>query len=80
MNIKLIAELAGVLIATGVVLGIIAVVGTSRPPRPSTPSQRWAARLWRGEGLGARECRSRQTLLVVGTTVVRSPGWSLACR
>jgi Flp pilus assembly protein TadB len=66
MNIKLIAELAGVLIAAGVVLGIVAVTGTTRPPRPQAPSQQWLARLWRGEGLGARDRRSRQMLLVLG--------------
>ncbi len=66
MNIKLIAELAGVLVTAGVVLGVVAVVGTTRPPRPKVASQRWLARLWTGEGLSAQERRSRRILLVVG--------------
>jgi Flp pilus assembly protein TadB len=66
MNIKLIAELAGVLIAAGVVLGVVAVVGTTRPPAPPSQSRKWLARLWSGEGLSAAERHTRRLLLVAG--------------
>lgn len=74
MNIKLIAVLAGVFVAMGVVLGVLGVVGTNRPPRPSTRSRRWWRILWRGEGLNARQRRQRQILLIVAT-IGGALGW-----
>lgn len=66
MNIKLLAVLAGVLITAGVVLGVVAIVGTTRPARPPARSRQWLGRLWAGEGLSAPERRLRRILLVVG--------------
>lgn len=67
VNLKLVAELAGILLTTGVVLGVVAAVGTTRPHRPATGSSRWLGAVWRGEGLTVRERRSRQTLLITGS-------------
>ncbi|MGI5211385.1 type II secretion system F family protein [Plantactinospora sp. CA-290183] len=61
-NIELIAVLSGAACVTGLVLTVVAVVGTTRPAKPGTgPGLR---RLWLGGGTSRREQRAHQALLV----------------
>ncbi|WP_422772696.1 type II secretion system F family protein [Plantactinospora sp. WMMC1484] len=61
-QIELIAVLSGVACATGLVLVVVALVGTGRPVGPRRDSV--LRRLWNGNGTSARERRAHQTLLV----------------
>ena len=64
-NIELVAVLSGAACVTGLVLAVVALVGTTRPPGPPTGSGRWLRRLWLGAGSSRREQRAHQTLLAV---------------
>ncbi|MBT8226205.1 MAG: type II secretion system F family protein [Dactylosporangium sp.] len=58
----------------GAVLGVSAVVGTTRPPAAPSPVRRWLVRQWHGDGRGRRQRRTRQTLLVAAA-VAGAVGW-----
>ncbi|MEE6258183.1 type II secretion system F family protein [Plantactinospora sonchi] len=61
-NIELIAVLSGAACVAGLILAVVAIVGTTRPARPNSgPGLR---RLWQGSGSTPREHRAHQTLLV----------------
>jgi Flp pilus assembly protein TadB len=64
MNLRLLAELGGVLVTTGVVVGVAALIGTTRAPGPGSRVVAWLGRLWNGRGLSARERRTRQALII----------------
>ncbi|MEJ3742991.1 type II secretion system F family protein [Actinomycetes bacterium KLBMP 9797] len=67
-NIELIAVVSGALCVGGLMLAVVAIVGTRRPARPpSTTGQR--LRRWTGAGLNERERRRYRVLLVaaIGT-------------
>lgn len=77
---RLIAGVGGALVVAGVVLGVFAVIGTARPPRPRSSTVLWWGRVWNGTGLSASERRLRRTLLfgaltagVIGWLVTRMP-------
>jgi Flp pilus assembly protein TadB len=61
-NIELIAVLSGIACVTGLVLVVVALIGTTRPARPGATAG--LRRLWDGGGTTARERRAHQTLLV----------------
>lgn len=62
-NIELIAVVSGALCVGGLVLAVVAIVGTDRPARPASPtSQR--LRMFTGAGLNERERRRHRILLV----------------
>ncbi len=67
--IRLLAEAGGVLGAAGVVLAVVALVGTARPARPPSRTRWWIGRVWRGDGLSARERRMRQSWLVASAGI-----------
>ncbi|ROT34342.1 type II secretion system F family protein [Micromonospora sp. HM5-17] len=61
-NVELIAVGSGAACVAGLVLAVVAIVGTTRPARPGPgPGLR---RLWQGSGTTARERRAYQSLLV----------------
>ncbi|GAB3818832.1 hypothetical protein GCM10027605_72070 [Micromonospora zhanjiangensis] len=62
-NIELIAVLSGVSCVAGLVLTVLAVVGTRRPGRPAGPAGRWLRTLWSGVGPSRRERRRYRLLL-----------------
>ncbi|MDG4827838.1 type II secretion system F family protein [Solwaraspora sp. WMMD1047] len=62
-NIELIAVLSGVACVTGLVLAIVALVGTTRPPGPPSRLGGSVRRLWLGSGTTRRDQRAHQTLL-----------------
>nr|MDT0661197.1 type II secretion system F family protein [Micromonospora sp. DSM 115978] len=62
-NIELIAVLSGVACVSGLVLAIVALVGTTRPPGPPSRFDAALRRLWQGSGTSGRERRAHQTLL-----------------
>ena len=47
MTIVLAATLGGVLVVAGMILGVVALIGTSRPPRPANRLSLALRRLWR---------------------------------
>lgn len=63
-NIEVIAVIAGAACVGGLVLTIVAVIGTSRPPGPPSRTGRLVARIWQGSGTGQREQRQHQALLI----------------
>ncbi|MFY1697193.1 MULTISPECIES: type II secretion system F family protein [unclassified Solwaraspora] len=63
-NIEVIAVIAGAACVGGLVLTIVAVIGTSRPPGPPSRTGRLVARIWQGSGAGQREQRQHQALLI----------------
>ncbi|MDG4763192.1 type II secretion system F family protein [Solwaraspora sp. WMMD406] len=63
-DIELIAVLAGAACVGGLVLTVVAVVGTSRPPGPPSRTGQWLRRLWMGSGDSRREQRQHQAVLV----------------
>jgi len=69
--IEFIALLAAVLSLTGVVVGLVGVIGTTRPPRPPSALRRRVAAWWTGSGRTPMQRRGRQVLLLValGTAV-----------
>jgi Flp pilus assembly protein TadB len=64
-NIELVAVLSGAACVTGLVLAVVALVGTTRGPGPPSGSGRWLRRLWLGAGASRGEQRVHQTLLAV---------------
>lgn len=62
-NIELIAVLSGAACVTGLVLMIVAFVGTTRPAGPPSGLGRSVRRLWLGAGSSRREQRSHQAFL-----------------
>lgn len=63
-NIELIAVVSGAACVLGMILGVVALVGTRRPPGPPSALRQRIDRLWRGAGTSPREQRAHQTLLV----------------
>jgi Flp pilus assembly protein TadB len=63
-NLDLVAVVSGAMAAGGLVLGLVAVVGTRRPARPPSAPRRALVRLWQGPGGSRREQRLHRTLLV----------------
>lgn len=62
-NIELIAVVSGALCVGGLIMAVVAIVGTDRPSRPASPtSQR--LRMFTGAGLNERERRRHRVLLV----------------
>ncbi len=64
MTWTLIAALGGVVAAAGAVLGVAAVIGTNRPPRPPSAVVLWLARVCRGEERSRADQRRHQGLLI----------------
>lgn len=65
MNIELIAMVSGAACVAGLVLAVVAIVGTNRPPRPPGSAGSGLGRLWTGSGTSPREQQRHQILLVV---------------
>ncbi|MCZ7421522.1 MULTISPECIES: type II secretion system F family protein [unclassified Micromonospora] len=63
-NIELIALVSGAACVAGLVLAVVALVGTRRPPGRAPGAGPGLGRLWRGSGSTAREQRAHQSLLV----------------
>ncbi|MGN9811802.1 type II secretion system F family protein [Micromonospora sp. BQ11] len=63
-NVELVAVLAGAACVAGLILAVVAIVGTSRPPGPAPGAGKGVERLWRGSGATPREQRAHQALLV----------------
>ncbi|MEG3633073.1 type II secretion system F family protein [Micromonospora palythoicola] len=63
-NIELIALVSGAACVAGLVLAVVALVGTRRPPGRAPGAGPGPGRLWRGSGTTAREQRAHQALLV----------------
>ncbi|SCE89482.1 Flp pilus assembly protein TadB [Micromonospora echinospora] len=64
VNIELIAMVSGAACVAGLVLAVVALVGTTRPPGPGPGGGAGLRRLWLGSGTSRREQRRHQTLLV----------------
>ncbi|MGC4807938.1 type II secretion system F family protein [Micromonospora sp. DT233] len=64
-NIELVAVVSGAACVAGLVLAVVALVGTTRPrgPAPGVGAGRGLRRLWLGAGTSAREQRNHQVLL-----------------
>ena len=62
-NIELIAVLSGAACVAGLVLAVVAVIGTTDPARPPAGSGPGLRRLWLGSGTSPREQRAHQVLL-----------------
>lgn len=69
--------LAGLLVTAGVVTGIAAVAGTTRPPRPPSPVLGAVRRWWRGPGRTRRERQTRQTVIIV-SVIAGAVAWLVA--
>lgn len=63
-NIELIAVVSGAACVLGLILAVVALIGTRRPPGPPSALRRRIDRLWLGAGTSRREQRAHQTLLV----------------
>jgi hypothetical protein len=63
-NIELIALVSGAACVAGLVLAVVALVGTRRPPGRAPGASPGLGRLWRGSGSTAREQRAHQALLI----------------
>jgi Flp pilus assembly protein TadB len=66
MKIQYIAMLGGLLVTAGVVLGVFALIGTTRAPGPPSEFDRRMRRFWAGEGIGRAERQTRRVLFVAG--------------
>lgn len=64
-NLELIAVCSGAACVGGLVLLVVALVGTRRPAGPASVPGRWLGRFWLGAGANRREQRRHQALLVV---------------
>ncbi|MER5456884.1 type II secretion system F family protein [Micromonospora sp. NPDC002389] len=62
-NIQLIAVVSGAACVAGLVLTVVALVGTRRPPGPAPGAGPGLSRLWRGSGT-LREQQTHQALLI----------------
>lgn len=62
-NIELIAVLAGAACVAGLILLVVALIGTSRPTRPPGASDQWLRRLWQGSGTSRAEHLRHQAVL-----------------
>ncbi|SCG79872.1 Flp pilus assembly protein TadB [Micromonospora echinaurantiaca] len=62
-NVELIAVVSGAACVAGLLLAVVALVGTRRPPGPAPGAGRGVDRLWRGSGATPREQRAYQALL-----------------
>ncbi|WP_326550833.1 type II secretion system F family protein [Micromonospora sp. NBC_01813] len=63
-NIEMLAVVAGAACVGGLVLAVVALVGTSKPPGPPSRTGRLLRRLWQGSGTNRAEQRQHQLLLV----------------
>lgn len=63
-NVELIAMVSGAACVAGLVLAVVALVGTTRPPGPGPGGGRGLRRLWLGSGTSRRERQRHQALLV----------------
>ncbi|PWU53604.1 secretion system protein [Micromonospora sp. S4605] len=62
-NVELIAVVSGAACVAGLLLAVVALVGTRRPAGPAPGAGRGVGRLWRGSGATPREQRAYQALL-----------------
>ncbi|MFI6758453.1 type II secretion system F family protein [Micromonospora sp. NPDC050417] len=63
-NVELIAVLAGAACVAGLILLVVALIGTTRPARmPGSDSNQWLQRLWRGSGTTRSEQLRHQAFL-----------------
>jgi Flp pilus assembly protein TadB len=62
-NIELIAVLAGAACVAGLILLVVALIGTTRPAPPPGGSNQWLRRLWQGSGTTRSEHLRHQALL-----------------
>ena len=69
--------LAALLVAGGVVAGVVAVAGTTRPPRPSSPVIGALRQWWRGTGRTRRERQTRQ-VMIIAAVVSGALAWVIA--
>ncbi|MFK3982836.1 type II secretion system F family protein [Micromonospora sp. NPDC050397] len=67
-NLELIAVLAGGACVAGLLLLVVALVGTTRPAPPPGGSNQWLRQLWQGSGTSRAEHLRHQALL--GTAVL----------
>lgn len=63
-NVELIAVVSGAACVLGLILAVVALVGTRRPAGPPSALRQRLDRLWRGAGTSRRERRAHQALLV----------------
>ena len=81
-QIDLLAALAGLLACGGVALGLVGVVGTTRPPRPSSAAARRLRKWWSGTGRRTGQQRARQVTLLTaagaGALTWLLTGWPVA--
>lgn len=82
MIINLAAVLAGMLTVGGMALAVIAVIGTTKPPRPPSRTTLGLRRWWTGPSRSRAEQRTRQTLIIsavsIGALVWLITGWPAA--
>lgn len=77
MIIDIALALAGILVTAGMVVGVLAVIGTTRPPRPPSRIVAAVRRWWRGTGRSPRERQARQTL-IIAAIVAGALAWLIA--
>jgi Flp pilus assembly protein TadB len=81
-RIDLIAALAGLLATGGIVLGLVGIVGTVRPPSPPSRLAVHLRRWWTGTTANPGERRTRQATLVAGAVtgavIWLLTGWPVA--
>lgn len=75
-NLDLVAVVSGAMAAGGLVLTLVAVIGTRRPVGPPSRTQRYATAVWRGPGASRRE-RQLYRALLIGAVVAGAFGWLL---
>lgn len=70
----LLAVVGFLLLASGLVLTIVWIAGTTKPAPPPSPFGRWAVQMWRGDRLSPAKRRMRW-LLLLGGAVAGAATW-----
>lgn len=63
-NIEVLAVIAGAACVGGLVLTVVALIGTSKPPGPPSRTGRLLRRIWQGSGTNRQEQQRHQALLL----------------
>ncbi|MEU8076895.1 type II secretion system F family protein [Catellatospora citrea] len=62
--IQILAALSVLTAGTGIVLAVLFLIGTRRPPGPASPTRLWLRGFWRGPGRTAAQRRTHQGVLI----------------